>query len=70
MGKLFVTADCHFGNKEVIRIFSRPFAIVEQMDRTIAAKWNRVVGPDDTVIVIGDFCTEPEDRKRLLKELS
>jgi len=70
MGKLFLIADCHFGDKEVIRVFARPFATVTEMDRVMAENWNRAVGPDDTVIVIGDFCREQEDRNRLLSDLN
>jgi calcineurin-like phosphoesterase family protein len=69
MGKLFLIADCHFGAKEVIRVFKRPFATVKEMDRVMTENWNRAVGPDDTVIIIGDFTYDTEDRKRLLAGL-
>jgi calcineurin-like phosphoesterase family protein len=70
MEKIFLIADCHFCDEEVIRIFRRPFASAAAMDQAIAANWNRAVGPDDIIISVGDFCTEPEDRHRLLAALN
>ena len=70
MGTTFHIADCHFGDEDVIRVFRRPFATVAEMDRVMTENWNRVVGPDDTVIVVGDFTYDPDDRKRLLQMLN
>jgi len=69
MGKIFVIADCHFGAQDVIRVFKRPFATVREMDRVMTENWNRAVGPDDTVISVGDFTWDKKDRERLLAEL-
>ena len=35
---------------------SRPFKDVEHMNETLIANWNRVVGPDNIVFHLGDFC--------------
>jgi len=70
IGRIFLIADCHFGNEDVIRVFRRPFVTVAEMDRVMAGNWNLAVGPDDTVIVAGDFTYDPEDRERLLHTLN
>lgn len=52
----FYIADTHFGHKNVIQFDNRPFKNIDEMDRTIIANWNAVVGQDDDVYIIGDFC--------------
>lgn len=69
MGKIFLIADSHFGAEEVIRVFKRPFKTVREMDRVMEENWNRAIGPDDTVISVGDFTRDPKNRERLLNEL-
>lgn len=49
---IFYTADPHFGYEPLVA--GRPFASVREMDEAIIAGWNRVVGPEDTVYLIGD----------------
>jgi calcineurin-like phosphoesterase family protein len=70
MGKIFLIADSHFGAEEVIRVFKRPFKTVGEMDRVMEENWNRAIGPDDTVISVGDFTWDPKNRERLLNELN
>lgn len=52
----FFTADLHIGHQNVIKYCNRPFGSVEEMNETIIDNWNAVVGPDDTVMVLGDVC--------------
>jgi|SRR5579859_683944 len=56
MSKTFFTADTHFGHARIIDLCSRPFETVEDMDEEMTARWNKVVGPDDHVWHLGDFC--------------
>ncbi|MBQ9148563.1 MAG: hypothetical protein IJX69_03240 [Oscillospiraceae bacterium] len=50
---IFYTADPHFRYEPMVA--GRPFETVEEMDEAIIANWNAVVGPEDTVYLIGDI---------------
>ena len=39
-------------------LFRRPFASVREMDEALVARWNAVVGPDDTVWHLGDVAVD------------
>ena len=49
------TADLHFSHFNIIRYCKRPYKNVHEMDLALIANWNRVVKPDDTIYVLGDF---------------
>ena len=51
----FFTSDTHFNHANIIRFCNRPFIDVAQMNETLIANWNKVVGEDDTVFHLGDF---------------
>ncbi|GAG82724.1 unnamed protein product, partial [marine sediment metagenome] len=51
----FFTADNHFGHANIIRYCNRPFQSVEEMDETMIANRNEVVGHDDIVYDLADF---------------
>lgn len=55
-GRVFFTADSHFNHANIIDYCNRPFDNVEQMDEVLINNWNRVVGSDDVVFYLGDFC--------------
>jgi len=50
----FFTADQHFGHLNIITYCGRPFHSVGEMHAALVASWNAVVGPSDTVHVLGD----------------
>lgn len=52
---IYLTSDLHFGHKNIIKFCDRPFPDVPTMNEMLIANWNSVVGPDDTVIILGDF---------------
>lgn len=54
--RVFFTSDTHFFHENIIRFCARPFANIEEMNETLIANWNSVVGPDDIVFHLGDFC--------------
>lgn len=51
----FVTSDTHFGHARIIELCDRPFKDVEEMNAELIHRWNSVVGPDDTVLHLGDL---------------
>ena len=52
---LFVTADPHFGHRNIIHHCARPYKNEHQMERDIVKKHNSVVSPQDEVWILGDF---------------
>ncbi len=54
--KTFFTSDTHFNHGNIIRFCRRPFDNVEQMNEALIRNWNSVVGQDDVVFHLGDFC--------------
>ena len=51
---IFYTADPHFGYEPTL-VWRPEFDTVEEMDETLIARWNAVVGEEDTVYLIGDI---------------
>ena len=54
--KVFFTSDTHFNHANIIKFCTRPFESIEEMNEVLIANWNRVVGKDDIVFHLGDFC--------------
>lgn len=59
----FYTADQHLGHESIITYCDRPFETVAEMNRAIIENWNRVVGDEDEVWVLGDVCL---DKRKLV----
>lgn len=53
---LFFTSDTHFNHENILRFCNRPFKTIQEHDEVLIDNWNSVVGPDDTVFHLGDFC--------------
>lgn len=60
--RYYITADTHFGHKNIIEYASRPFNDVEEMNEALIRNWNDVVGPDDIIIHAGDFSFMKKNR--------
>lgn len=54
--RVFFTSDTHFNHANIIRFCNRPFKDVSHMNEAIISNWNRVVGQEDIVFHLGDFC--------------
>lgn len=54
INKIFIIADTHFGDKNIITYENRPFEDITQMDNIMIELWNKVVSKDDTVFHLGD----------------
>lgn len=53
---VWLTSDSHYYHKNILRYCSRPFETVEEMNQALIDNWNSVVGKDDHVYHLGDFC--------------
>ena len=52
----WVISDSHFYHENIIKYCNRPYADAVEMNEDMIAKWNAVVGKDDIVWHLGDFC--------------
>ena len=53
--RIFVTADTHFGHRDAISIFARPFPTADEMDAALIDAINATVGRKDLLVHLGDF---------------
>ena len=53
---IYFISDTHFGHNNIIKYCNRPFEDVHHMNKTILDNINNVVGRDDTLYILGDFC--------------
>jgi calcineurin-like phosphoesterase family protein len=58
---IFFTADQHFYHNNIIKYCNRPFANVEEMNRTLMINWNNKVGQKDIVYILGDLSFKYSD---------
>jgi calcineurin-like phosphoesterase family protein len=65
------TSDEHYFHKNICRFAGRPFESVEKMNRALIENHNSIVGPDDDVYHLGDFCFARIDQtESILRQLS
>lgn len=62
---VWFTSDSHFYHANIIKYCNRPFASVEEMNEKLIENWNSVVGKDDIVWHLGDFCLGPDQKKHI-----
>ena len=60
----FFTADTHFGHANIIKYCHRPFGSAAKMDHELIRRWNSVVGDNDIVWHLGDFCFGNESKAK------
>ena len=61
--KTFFTADTHFAHVNIIKYSKRPFKDTAEMNEAIISNWNGVVGKNDLVYHLGDFCFGRNDEE-------
>lgn len=66
----YYISDLHFGHKNIVELCNRPFADVETMDAVLIENWNRKVGKNDTVYLIGDIVWEKKKVAYYMEQLS
>lgn len=68
--KTFFSSDWHLSHKNIIKYDPRPFATIEEMDKTIIDNYNSVVGEDDEFFYLGDFCFNNKKVEEFLEQLN
>ena len=58
----FYISDWHYDHKNILAYDNRPFFTVKEMNRVLIENWNKTVGKDDTVYILGDmfWCPDKE----------
>ena len=67
---IYFTSDLHLGHHGIITMRNRPFANVEEMNRTLITNFNAIVNKNDTVYILGDLAhhMQVEDVNKLLAQ--
>ena len=52
----WLTSDTHFFHANILKYCNRPFKDVAEMNEELIKRWNAVVGKNDIVHHLGDFC--------------
>lgn len=67
---IYFTSDQHFYHENMIRRMGRPFANAQDMNETLVENWNRRVGPEDEVYILGDVTMKgPAEAETMLRRL-
>lgn len=66
-GRVFVTADTHFGQTDAVDSYDRSFADVESMESAYVDAVNTSLGPDDLLLHLGDFVGDLDSRKAKIR---
>lgn len=53
--RTFLSGDLHLNHGNIIEYCDRPFDSVYEMNQRLISNWNDAVGPDDTVVFLGDL---------------
>lgn len=56
MTQRWVISDTHFYHERILGYCQRPFNSIDEMNEAIIKNWNSVIGHDDIVYILGDFC--------------
>lgn len=67
---IFVVSDLHLAHSKDFIYRARGFENVEDMNAEIIRRWNRVVGEEDDVFVLGDLVMGSLENVQLLEELN
>lgn len=55
---IYYISDTHLGDMRVFNKCSRPFTDLNEMEKAIVNNWNKKVGKEDTVYVLGDLAED------------
>lgn len=67
MPNIFFTSDLHLGHTNIIKYSNRPFKDANEMDAYLLNEINKVVMPNDTMYMNGDWLFGPDKIRRFLE---
>jgi len=70
---IWFTSDHHLNHSNVIKFMNRPFSNVLEMNEALIENHNKLVKPNDTVFLLGDFAwssTKEDQLKKLLNSFN
>lgn len=68
--KIFIISDPHYFHSNIIQYERPQFSDILTMNEYIIKVHNETVGPDDVVIILGDFCFKKSAIKDLLSRMN
>lgn len=68
--KIKVVSDTHFGHEKLLEL--RGFSSVDEMNKAIIDKWNKLIDKEDRVIHLGDFAVgmKEDDIEKIISRLN
>jgi calcineurin-like phosphoesterase family protein len=68
--QIFYTADLHLGHANIVGLCNRPFADIDEMNKTLIDNWNARVRDIDHVYIVGDLAyRSPESAAKYLEQM-
>jgi calcineurin-like phosphoesterase family protein len=67
----YVTSDLWLGRSQILEIGKRTrWGSVDKMDQALIRSWNKVVGPEDHIVCLGNFAWDPMTARNALDRLN
>lgn len=69
--RIWFTSDLHFGHRNVLKFCNRPWNDEKEMEKGLIENWNKCVGDNDIVFVLGDtfWFNDSRSIKKVLSQL-
>lgn len=70
--KVWFTSDLHFGHRNVLKFCNRPWNNEKEMEVGLIENWNKCVGDNDVIFVLGDtfWFNDSRSIKKVLSQLN
>ena len=67
---IYFTSDLHFFHENAIKFGSRPYRDWQEMNEGLIENWNRTVGDDDEIYILGDLTMKgPQQALEVIRRL-
>jgi calcineurin-like phosphoesterase family protein len=68
-GKVWLTADLHFGHEFILEVTDRPWKNIDRHDNALIRNANKLVKPKDLYIIVGDLTMKGSDRMKYIMRI-